>query len=294
MIINILYWENSHLVSHIINDHDVEIFDNIHFEEFRKINDLSNYKISLFKKNNTIFEIHKKIDITLLNNVFSKLSDPLSTSVCILSSISNPPLSIRDKLTKIQKINCHLMHCINELKIFLDLQYNKLKIDNSTLYPVNNLYTEIYNLFKYSFNERKNKLTFKHDIPELYFDFNKVLQIMTSIVKNANEYTYDGVISIHITHYTEQTHRSSLCPFPFEDIKAILFKIKNNGSDLEENTQNYLNNIFNITNDTYQNANFGFGLIIAYQLCRLFKGKIWFINPEDMGVGFFFYLIMTD
>lgn len=291
MIINILFWENDCLISHYIQDDEIQIFDNINFQEFRQINDLSNYKVSIYKNNDSIFEVHRKLDLRLIDNVYSKILDPLKTSICIMSSIHNPPMAIRDKFTRIQKLNCDLLHSMNELKIFIDLHKKKLKINNQDYYPVQQIHSDIHSLFHNSISERKNKLTFKSDIEQINFDYDKLLQIITTIVKNANQYTSDGIISIHISYFDETIHANTNCPFIYDyENSYIIFKIKNNGTNLEQNTQNYLKNIFNIEDTDYTDANFGFGLIIAYQLCSLFKGKLWFINSEEMGVGFFFTL----
>ena len=90
--------------------------------------------------------------------------------------------------------------------------------------------------------------------------------------------------------YNIDLHNKSKCPFKFIQPKKgeqnILFKIKDSGSGINEDTCNIIKNILGI--DTMNSSNFlGFGLLINKYIIQAMGGEIWFKTEIDIGTIFY-------
>jgi signal transduction histidine kinase len=113
------------------------------------------------------------------------------------------------------------------------------------------------------------------ELPKAWCDRNRLAQILTNLVSNANKYTQEGgAIIIHATR----------------DNKMIQIKIEDNGLGMTpEDQQKLFSKFFRSADDKVREApGTGLGLSITKNLIELQGGKIWFESQFRKGTMFYF------
>ena len=118
------------------------------------------------------------------------------------------------------------------------------------------------------------------ELPKAWCDRNRLAQILTNLVSNANKYTQEGgAIVVHATLESD----------------LIQIKVEDNGLGMTpEDQQKLFSKFFRSADDKVREApGTGLGLSITKNLIELQGGKIWFESEFRKGTSFFFTVPIT-
>jgi signal transduction histidine kinase len=124
-----------------------------------------------------------------------------------------------------------------------------------------------------------------HDLPDVWVDHKRLLQILTNLINNANKYTPEkGHISVStaITIQDEQP--------------AVQVAIADDGLGIDKIDQTMIFSQFFRSSDAQVKAlrGAGLGLNITKQIVELHGGKIWFESEYRQGTTFYFTLPVVE
>lgn len=143
--------------------------------------------------------------------------------------------------------------------------------------PVWDVIDEVVNLTHTQITNKKQTVTVNipQELPKSWCDRNRLAQILTNLVSNANKYTPEGgAIIVHATR----------------DNDMIEIKIEDNGLGMTpEDQQKLFSKFFRSADDKVREApGTGLGLSITKNLIELQGGKIWFESEFRKGTSFYF------
>jgi signal transduction histidine kinase len=119
------------------------------------------------------------------------------------------------------------------------------------------------------------------ELPKAWCDRNRLAQILTNLVSNANKYTQEGgAIIVHATRQDDM----------------IQIKVEDNGLGMTpEDQQKLFSKFFRSADDKVREApGTGLGLSITKNLIELQGGKIWFESEFRKGTSFYFTVPVSD
>ena len=122
------------------------------------------------------------------------------------------------------------------------------------------------------------------DLPKVWYDKNRLSQIMTNLVSNANKYTPDGgAITVQVIRTTRACDQQ-------EAQDVIQIKVQDNGLGMTpEDQEKLFSKFFRSADDQVRAApGTGLGLSITKNLIELQKGCIWFESEYRKGTAFYF------
>jgi len=170
----------------------------------------------------------------------------------------------------------NLNFIVNNIINVSDIDISKVKIVNTT-YDVNNLFESIKKQAENNLKEKQD-IEFRYDISnaipkELYGDYIKLKQIITTILNNSIKYTNNGLIELDVDAIT----RYDLC--------RLIIKISDTGCGMSLNQINdILRNDYEFDDDKYQKLdNLHLNLEIAVKLIRILGGNINIKSDIDHG-----------
>ncbi len=143
--------------------------------------------------------------------------------------------------------------------------------------PVWDVIDEVVTLTRTQVTQKNQTVTvdIPSELPKAWCDRNRLAQILTNLVSNANKYTQDGgAIVVHATR---------------ED-GMIQIKVEDNGLGMTpEDQQKLFSKFFRSADEKIREApGTGLGLSITKNLIELQGGKIWFESEFRKGTSFYF------
>ena len=143
--------------------------------------------------------------------------------------------------------------------------------------PVWDVIDEVVTLTRTQVTQKNQTVTVNipKELPKAWCDRNRLAQILTNLVSNANKYTQEGgAIIVHATR----------------DGNTIQIKIEDNGLGMTpEDQQKLFSKFFRSADDKVREApGTGLGLSITKNLIELQGGKIWFESEFRKGTSFYF------
>jgi signal transduction histidine kinase len=115
------------------------------------------------------------------------------------------------------------------------------------------------------------------DLPDLYADYDRIMQILTNIVSNAYSYTPDGgTVTIRAV--------------PVEN--GVQLDIADTGIGIPKDQQSRIFERFFRGEDpmVMRTAGTGLGLAIVHNLVNMHRGRVWFESEEGVGTTFSVWL----
>jgi len=187
---------------------------------------------------------------------------------------------------KVCKASGHLL--LNLVNSILDLQQirdNKFSL-KITQINLNELVHDVYDLFKFQFEQKGLKLTLNAD-PDLSTNFstdqNRLKQILINLLGNALKFTFEG--GVEVTATKDQSNR------------LIKFTVSDTGTGIKEEDQSKLFKMYGRLDQENPQTNtqgIGFGLEISNQLSKLLcegeDGGIKFTSQVGKGTTFHFFI----
>ena len=143
--------------------------------------------------------------------------------------------------------------------------------------PVWDVIDEVVTLTKTQITQKNQTLTvdIPTELPKSWCDRNRLAQILTNLISNANKYTPEG----------GEILVQALC-----DTDMIQIKVQDNGHGMTpEDQQSLFSKFFRSADDKVREApGTGLGLSITKNLIELQGGKIWFESEFRKGTSFYF------
>jgi signal transduction histidine kinase len=149
--------------------------------------------------------------------------------------------------------------------------------------PVWDVIDEVVTLTRTQVTQKNQTVTvdIPAELPKAWCDRNRLAQILTNLISNANKYTQDGgAIIVHATL----------------DATMIQIKVEDNGLGMTpEDQQKLFSKFFRSADDKIREApGTGLGLSITKNLIELQGGKIWFESEFRKGTSFFFTVPISE
>lgn len=258
-----------------------------------------------FINDDTIFEYEHICDSDnhhMLLTISYKIRLPLTNIIGILSFLDIDSMSdeYRKYINIIKKSSYEIISVANDIIDYLNLEKGSVKLKNDKIKMIDLLKT-CYDVVcdDAQSKQLKLKINLDENVPQLIVSDNERLkQIVINILNNAIEHTdVGGNIVLDVSLYKNNKEY----PFRFDNSYApkynILFKIKDTGSGIDDDTKCRLKKICGITDDnSYYGFNGfngfnGFGLNISNNICKIMNGNMWFKSEKDIGTIFYFNII---
>ena len=143
--------------------------------------------------------------------------------------------------------------------------------------PVWDVIDEVVTLTRTQVTQKNQTVTvdIPNELPKAWCDRNRLAQILTNLVSNANKYTQEGgAITVHATREDDM----------------IQIKVADNGLGMTpEDQEKLFSKFFRSADDKVREApGTGLGLSITKNLIELQGGKIWFESEFRKGTSFYF------
>lgn len=318
---SIIIWKISNNQLTCISN-NINIQDNILLENYIQLNhiDYGEYydiliktkKTQIIKKEafdiileiideNFIIEKHltKECNFYLLSTISHKIRNPLTNILGLLSLINDSKLNKINKtyLNILKNSTYDIIGIANDIVDIINMNKDRIILNHKKI-NIEKLLTECKNIYTNELKEKNIniKIVIDDDIPRIFIvDVDRLKQIIANLLNNATYYTSNGGIDVRISLFHEND--TSSCPFIYQNCNPpkynILFKIKDTGTGIDDETKLYIENIFKIK-ETHMDKPYkstGFGLFISNYLCNLFYGNMWFKSEVDIGSVFYFNII---
>ena len=143
--------------------------------------------------------------------------------------------------------------------------------------PVWDVIDEVVTLMRTQMTQKNQTVSVNipDELPKVWCDRNRLAQIITNLLSNANKYTQaGGTITIQATR----------------DANMVQIKVEDNGFGImPEDQQKLFGKFFRSTDDKVRESpGSGLGLSITKNLIELQGGKIWFESEYRKGTSFYF------
>lgn len=145
---------------------------------------------------------------------------------------------------------------------------------------------EVISLAQTQIDQKQQTITtkFADNIPQVWYDRNRLAQIITNLVSNANKYSQEGAsISVEATLVKENNEEG-------QEKEFVQVKVQDNGLGMTPEDQAQLfSKFFRSADDKVREApGTGLGLSITKNLIELQGGRIWFESEFRKGTTFYF------
>jgi len=221
-----------------------------------------------------------------VSNVSHELRTPLKAireSISIVLNGSAGQVNDEQKkfLTVSKKNVDRLARLINDVLDFQKLDAGKTKL-NTHKNNLNEVVKEVYELMLQPAENKGLSFTMKLDsqLPEIKFDRDKIIQVLTNIVDNAVKFTEKGAVTITTSAKGN----------------ALYLSVQDTGLGIaEEDLLKIFNRFEQASDNKYKKTGgAGLGLSISKDIIRLHKGKIWAESEFGKGTTVWFLLPIIE
>lgn len=210
-------------------------------------------------------------NIYLLSAISKKLREPLTNIIGILSLLDQ---ITSDSYIPIIQQSCYsFIHLANDLVDLIGIDNKTIKITKQP-FLLQELLMKL-EPFKEDCQQKGIQLYIRSEINypiTINDDQNKLVQILSNLLKNAVDYTSEGGV-----HFIVSQPKSN----------QILFKIKDTGGGLDHHKKQMVDYILNFCHSSSHLQYEGFGLFIANQLSKLLGAYISYQSELDIGSVFY-------
>jgi len=199
-----------------------------------------------------------------------ELRTPLSGALGTLRLLSDTPLLTQqsDYVHIINAANATLLDIVNDILGYSQLEAGRLKIEHR-LFELTDLLNNVVGLMTVSVQEKNNSLELKINNTDLHWlkgDSGKLQQILLNLIGNANKFTDNGSIQVHVdTKPGRRPHGV-----------ALKFSVKDTGIGIAEEKQAEIFQAFTQVDasSARRYGGIGLGLAICERLIDAMGGKI--------------------
>jgi signal transduction histidine kinase len=181
-------------------------------------------------------------------------------------------------LTTIRNNVNRMATLVSDLADISRIESGNIRIEPRSV-PVWDVVDEVVNITRNQMEQKKQTVAIEihENLPKAYCDRNRLAQILTNLISNANKYTPEGG-KVHVQAY----HIDGM----------IEIQVADNGLGMTpEDQQNLFSKFFRSADEKIREApGTGLGLSITKNLIELQGGKIWFESKFREGTTFYFTL----
>lgn len=195
----------------------------------------------------------------------------------MLSGATGPLNENQNKFLNTIRNNVNRMATlVSDLADISRIESGNLRIEPREV-PVWDVIDEVVTLTRTEVIQKNQTVTvdIPHELPKAWCDRNRLAQILTNLVSNANKYTPEGgAIVVHATRNGD----------------LIQIRVEDNGLGMmPEDQQKLFSKFFRSDDEKIREApGTGLGLSITKNLIELQGGKIWFESEYRQGTSFYF------
>lgn len=215
-----------------------------------------------------------------LANISHELRTPLQSVIGYIDLVNeqlefSAYADLTTDLNRAQQNAENLLKMINSLLDFAKIEAGKMELHCSFVRP-NTVVTQAVELIRPLLQKNKLQLQLPDNLPELYIDAEKLLQILVNLLSNACKFTQAGTITLTVKH------QESGCEFLIADTGIGMAEAE-------------LSKIFSPFyqadgSQSRQKGGTGLGLAITLQFVSLMGGKITVTSEVDKGSVFRVYV----
>lgn len=241
----------------------------------RDLNKSALNKQKLEKLNHDMQDLMKQKSFfmaTISHDMVSPINSLLGFSALLQNTIKLPKQ--KEYLKNIVQSTKYIKKMVDDLSLFSNLEYNKIKIKNGK-FNFNDLLQNILNNLKNSADKKQIDLIFNIDEKlnaNFLSDSFRIQQILTNVISNAIKFTHKGEVRV------DANLDNNLAIIKITDT-GIGIKIENKDDLFVEFVQAHNNN------ESYGGS--GLGLNITKRLVGLLNGSIHFESEHNKGTVFY-------
>ena len=232
-----------------------------------------------------------RLKSAFLANMGHEIKTPMHGIMGFTELLKKPGLSVEKQLmciSMIEKGGTHMLNIINDLTDIAKIESGHLNVHISA-FNINEQIKFIYDFFKPEVEHKGMQLLFEYGLPTevsiIHSDRDKILAVLTNLVKNAIKYSDKGTIEIGYNL------KPAGNPFELVSKQAELeFYVKDTGIGIPQDKTDVVFHRFVQAHighkRTAQGA--GLGLAISKAYVEKLGGEIWVHSDEGKGSTFYF------
>lgn len=179
-------------------------------------------------------------------------------------------------LTTIRNNVDRMSNLVSDLADISRLESGRLQLELREV-PIWDVIDEVITILRPQITEKQQTISvdIQGELPKAWCDRNRLAQILTNLINNANKYTAEGgVITVHAAHIND----------------LIQIQVEDNGLGIAPEDRSHLfNKFFRSADDKIRETpGAGLGLSIAKNLVELQGGQIWAESKYRLGSSFYF------
>ncbi|MGF1506523.1 MAG: sensor histidine kinase [Anaerolineae bacterium] len=203
----------------------------------------------------------------------------------------------QDRLNKVLRNGRHLLQIINDILDISKVEAGRMEIDTRP-FLIEGVLNECMNAVRPLAEKKGIKLIrqIDSDLPALYADRGRILQILMNLVTNAVKFTPEGAVTVEAV----SVNTADFDPLPVQpppgDGPWALIRVTDTGIGIDPADQALNFEEFKQVDAsaTREYEGTGLGLAIAYRLIHLMGGTIWVESEMGKGSTFSFVVPTTS
>jgi PAS domain S-box-containing protein len=180
-------------------------------------------------------------------------------------------------IEKISRAGNDMLHLIEDILDFSQIQANKLQLEISTG-KISQLLDILNNTMEPLLQARGNTLSFHCDEEELLIetDIFRLRQVLLNLINNANKFTDQGNIIVNVSRIND------------DGVNMIQFRVSDTGIGMSEEESHRIFEPFEQADNssTRRYSGIGLGLTISKELCHHLHGKLSVKSQPGKGTDF--------
>lgn len=205
-----------------------------------------------------------------ISSIYHELSSSIQ-KIIIATDIIQYQLAknqLRDELSVISKHAKKIMEQTKEILEYSKLEIGRIKIVKS-LFSLDKVVEDILNDITV-INDNEIKIFNSCEDINILSDRSKIYRILINLIENANKFTVNGTIIIHVKIIKNN----------------LLIKVKDNGLGFDKKKIKYLFKAFNQGAEKNTRQGLGLGLTIVDNYIKILQGKIYIKSIPNIGSSF--------
>ena len=244
--------------------------------DITKLKNIENELTKVTKEKESALQVKQEFLSLMSHEIRTPISAIVSLSELILKDRDN--IDVNTKLNMLKMSNEQIQILVKDLLDYTKIESGKIELENKIIH-LKELFNYQIELFK---SEKNNKLigTYDERIPEnIWGDIYRLQQIITNLINNADKFTYEGKIELHIRLKQK-----------VNDICILHFEVKDSGIGIEKDKMEHIFEPFTQaeTSTTRKYGGTGLGLSIVKKLIELHHSEIQLQSRIGEGTTFRF------